>query len=332
MNATVFGATGFIGSHVAEQLILDGQQVVAPVRKANDSNAANDFLGSIGAVQVSVDFADDAAIAGAIEQGSTVYCCLADPRRHLALEDLRAVEVVLTCRVIAAAAHAGARRVVLLSTVMVYGFDRPARPIDESFPPRPRHPFNRVALEREQAAQAAAREHGIELALLRPANVIGRRDRQMTALFRLAQRGMFPLFDAGDARFSAIDARDTGRAMLLLGALPQTDGTGTPWLAKGYDTSWLELKAALERVTGKASLPLCMPKALAGGLGRLLEIVTPHGVEPLLTSFAVDVMTTHTLFDTTRITAAGFRPKYNLEDSLRDFFGIASSIQPGPAT
>lgn len=319
--ATVFGATGFIGSHVAEQLRLAGQRVIAPVRRRDA------FLDSLGVGQQQIDFADDTAIAASIEQDSTVYCCLANPRHHLALEDLREVEVLLTCRVIAATARAGARRVVLLSTVMVYGFDRPARPIDEAFPPAPTYPFNRVALEREQAAQAAADEAGIELTILRPANTIGRRDRQLTQLFAAARHGLFPLFGGEDYRFSAIDARDVGRAMALLGALPQA--AGTPWLAKGYDTSWGALKVTLHRVTGKASLPLRVPKPLARGLGRLLEIVTPYGREPLLTPFAVDVMATHTLFDTARIAAAGFRPQYTLEDSLSDCLGLPDTTAQG---
>ncbi len=44
MKAIVFGSTGFIGSHVVEQLSLAGHQVTAVVR--NTSNT--EFLESLG--------------------------------------------------------------------------------------------------------------------------------------------------------------------------------------------------------------------------------------------------------------------------------------------
>lgn len=316
MKAIVFGATGFIGSHVAEQLICAGHQVTAPVR----GSVPNAFLHELGATQVAVDFSDDAAIEQVIAGHNIVYCCLANPRHHLPLEDLRAVEVHLTRRVIAAAGRAGARRVVLLSTVMVYGFARPPQAIDEDWPPQPTHPFNWVALERETTARAAATAAGIELVILRPANALGRRDRQMAQLFASFRRGLFPLFGRGAYRFSAIDARDIGRAMAFLGALPQA--AGEIWLVKGYDTSWLELKAMLEWLTGRHAHALRLPKALARALGGIVEKVAPYACEPALTRFSVDVMATDTLFDTRKIAAAGFQPHYGLEASVREVLGL----------
>ncbi len=307
--AVVFGATGFIGSHVAEQLRHAGQRVLAPVRTPNA------FLQGLGVEQLRIDFSSDSAIQTAIPAGSVVYCCLANPCHHLALEDLRAVEVGLTCRVIESAARAGARRVVLLSTVMVYGFTRPAQPIDEDYPPAPTYAFNAVALERELAAQVAARAAGIELAILRPVNTIGQRDRQLAPLFAAARRGVFPLFGSEDYRFSGIDTRDLGRAMILLGTLPQA--AGQTWLVKGFDTSWLELKAALERITGLQSLGLRLPRPMAYGLGALIERIVPYAWEPSLTRFSVEVMATHTLFDDRKLRAAGFAPRFGLEDALR---------------
>lgn len=310
MSAIVFGASGFIGSHVTEQLIHMGQVVTAVVRTPNQ------FLQHIGAKQIVLDFSAPAALASALAAHSVLYCCLANPRRHLAMEDLRAVEVELTRQVIAAAAQAGLQRVVLLSTVMVYGFSRSMRAIDENDVPAPDYPFSRVALEREQVAQTIAARTGIELVIARPSMVIGRRDRQLRALINVAQKGIFPLFGGEDCPFSCMDARDLGRAMGQLGSLAQA--AGQTYLLKGFDTSWLEIKASLACITGKPSCLLRLPKPLAMEWGHLLEVLLPYGWEPSLSRFAVDVMTTPTLLDDRKLCALDFHARYGLDDALRD--------------
>jgi nucleoside-diphosphate-sugar epimerase len=311
-QAIVFGGTGFIGSHVVEQLRHTLQHVTAPVRAGSDTG----FLDSIGASPVVLDFSRQDDIVNVIKGHALVYCCLANPCHHLALVDLREVEVGLTGRVIAAAAQAGARRVVLLSTVMVYGFCRPPQLIDEDYPPDPTYAFNRVALEREIAAREVAAQAGIELVILRPANTLGRRDKQMSRLFAACRKGNFPVFGHEEFRFSAVDARDVGRAMAFLGEL--ASAAGQTYLLKGYDTSWLELKAAIEKLSRKNLRVVRLPLTLSRLAGLILETLWPYGKEPPLSRFSVAVMSTHTLFDCRKILSAGFVPQYSLEDSLDD--------------
>lgn len=306
----VFGGTGFIGSHVVEQLLHTCQHVTTPVRAGADRA----FLDSIGASPVVLDFSRQDDIVDVIEDHALVYCCLANPCHHLAPAELREVEVELTGRVIAAAAQAGARRVVLLSTVMIYGFSRPPQPIDEEYPPGPTYAFNRVALEREIAARDVAARAGIELVILRPANVLGRRDRQISRLFAACGKGFFPIFGREEFRFSAVDARDVGRAMAFLGTL--ASAAGLTYLLKGFDTSWLELKSAFEKQSRKDLQVMRIPLFLARLVGLISETLCPYGKEPPLSRFAVDVMSTQTLFDCGKILAAGFAPKFSLESSL----------------
>lgn len=308
----VFGASGFIGSHLAEQLRLAGQEVTTPIRRQNPLP----LLEHLGCPQPQPDFSDDPALIRCIEGHERVYSCLANPRRHLPLPALREVEVALTCRLIRAAAQAGAQRFTLLSTVMVYGFSRPPQPIDENWPPKPEHPFNRVALEREQAARETADAAGIELVLIRPATTLGCRDRQMLPLFSAFRRGFFPVFGHGRWRFSAIDARDLGRAMGFLGGLPQA--AGQTWLARGYDTDWLALKQTLEQLTGRQARALRMPLPLARALGQLSDTLCPYRIEPSLTRFSVDVMSTDTLFDDRKLRMAGWHPEFTLTDTLQE--------------
>lgn len=316
----VFGASGFIGSHLAEQLCLAGKTVTTPIRQHNA------LLEQLGCPQPCPDFSDEHALIRCIEGHERIYSCLANPRRHLPIAALREVEVTLTGRLIRAAAQAGAKRFILLSTVMVYGFSRPPYPIDETWPARPEHPFNRVALEREHNAREMAAACGIELVIVRPATTLGRRDQAMRPLFTAFRHGYFPVFGTGAWRFSAIDARDLGCALAFLGTHPLA--AEQIWLARGYDTDWLTLKQTLEQIAGegKRTHLLHLPLPLARRLGDLTDRLCPYRIEPALTRFSVDVMSTDTLFNDQKLRNIGWQPRFHLNDTLQEI------LRPGELT
>ena len=320
MRVVIFGATGFIGSHVAEQMVLAGHEVDCIVRVSSDTR----FLETLDLNITAIDFNSDEELIAAISQGDIVCNCVADTRMHISTEERRVVEVALTSRLYRAAQEAGVRRFIQLSTVMVYGFDRPRLAIDESFVGTPHYSYNRVAVEREQALlQLAAddpnREYdeALELVILRPSNTIGKRDTSFLPNMRGSHRqGFFPFVSGGEWQFSLMDTRDIGRAMVHLLDVPVTEPE--IYLVKGFDTNWRGFKAALDGVLGKTSKAISIPKSLMKFFGWLFETCYQYGKEPPLTRFSVDVLSTDTLFDDSKIRGTGFTPEYDLRQMLED--------------
>src|SRR5579871_519464 len=68
-RTVVTGATGFIGGHLAKQLIARGEEVVCSVRATSQS----DHLRSMGARLVTADMTDTASLAPLIEQADNVF-------------------------------------------------------------------------------------------------------------------------------------------------------------------------------------------------------------------------------------------------------------------
>lgn len=313
MKVAVSGASGFIGSHVCEQLLLAGHAVTAVVRPTSDTS----FLQRIGARIRTIDFHSDDAIADAISGQDTVCNCIASVRLHQPIAQHRAVDVSLSRRMVKAAAQAGIRRFVQLSTVQVYGFQRPPLPINEEHPCHASYAFNLVAQEREAAVRQAAENTEMELVIARPVNTFGRRDRTLAEIFNVHSKGFFVVFGNARNRFSCIDTRDLGRAMVLLAEAEQL--THTTYLISGCDTTWREVREALDRHTGRQSRLVCIPAGAGKAIAGMLEKITPFCCHLQITPFAVSVMSSQTLFDDQRIRQLGFAPRYDIFSTVGDF-------------
>lgn len=311
MRAIVFGGTGFIGSHVVEQLATAGYNVTAAVRATSNTG----FIQSLDVSLAKTDFTDSNTIAQIIDGHDIVYNCTANPKLHQSLDGHREVEVRLTRIITEAAAKANVKRFIQLSTVQAYGSSLPPESVDETYPCRPEFPFQKASLEREQVVLEVAAKTGLDVAILRPANTIGSRDRQsfFAKMYKAHCENKYPIIGDGSARFSCIDTRDIGRAMVWLGEIEEA--CGQTYLAKGFDTSWIELKREIDKVRGVSAKMQNVPKTVAMVAATLIERLTPYTKEPMLTRMAVKSLTTPNLFDDKKLRSTGFHTKHSFEES-----------------
>lgn len=299
MRAVIFGGTGFIGSHVVEQLELAGHQVTAVVR--DTSNTA--FLESLGVNIVRADFSNPEAIGQVIEGNEVVYNCTADTNLQIQNSLDAPVEIKLTKTLIETAVSRDISRFVQLSTIVIYDF-KSDKPVDESYISEPEYPLQRVAIERENVIKEVARKTGIETVILRPASTIGIRDTKsfFSRLFTAYTNDQFPMVGDGDTRVSLIDTRDIGRAMEWLGTYEKPQDDDGVYLLKGFDTTWSLLKKEIDRVTGKNA--------------KIAQLPTSEE------TFMVKNFTVNRIWNDKKIKKLGFNTRYTLteavEDSVRD--------------
>jgi dihydroflavonol-4-reductase len=310
MKAIVFGATGFIGGHVVEQLHLAGHQVTAAVRYTSDTS----FLEKLGVPIVRIDFSDHTAINKAIEGHEVVYNCTADAKLHSQIGLDAPVEIQLTRTLIEAAASQGASRFIQLSTIVIYDFQS-NDPMDESYPSQPEYLIQRLGIEREKIVEEVGRKAGITTIILRPASTIGTRDKTsfFARMFAAHANDQFPLAGNGAAKVSLVDTRDIGRAMVWLGNALKPEHDNGVFLIKGFDTTWGQLKAELDHATGKVAKIVSLPETLT----------EEQMVSYKLTPFAVKTLSTNRIWNDAKIRNLGFETIYTLRDSVetavRDF-------------
>ncbi len=226
MHVFLTGGTGLVGSHVADCLRRRGDEVSALVRPGADVS----LLERIGCRVVRGDVgASSSDLASAMTGADTVVHAAALVYARESWTRVHAVNVEGTARVLEAAARAGARTAVHVSSVAVYG------PVDgvvsedtpTDTPLAPTDLYARSKREAETAARRAADRGGLELTLLRPSAVYGERDRLFAPkVARLAGMPIVPIVGSGDNTIPVVYAGNVAAAVAA--CLDRPPGSSAP--------------------------------------------------------------------------------------------------------
>jgi nucleoside-diphosphate-sugar epimerase len=205
MRALVTGATGFVGSHLAEALRRRGDEVTALARSAAKAAA----LAPLGVRVVPGDLHDGAALERAVDGQDVVYH-VAGIVAARSEADFLAANRDGTRNLVEAVERAGAERFVLVSSMAAAGPALRGSPLRGDEPPRPVTAYGRSKLAGEQVVMAS----GLAWTLLRPPLVYGPRDPEVLKVFRLARLGIAPLLGDGTQELSAVHGADLAEALI----------------------------------------------------------------------------------------------------------------------
>lgn len=175
-RALVTGGAGFIGSHLAEQLLAEGFEV----RILDDfsSGRRENLVGFRDAVELlEGDLRDTALLARAVAGIDVVFHEAAVPSVPSSVaepERTNDVNVTGTLSLLEHARKADVRRVVFAASSAAYG-DAAALPNVESLPPQPLSPYALQKVTGEQYCKLYTELYGLETVALRYFNVYGPR-------------------------------------------------------------------------------------------------------------------------------------------------------------
>jgi UDP-N-acetylglucosamine/UDP-N-acetyl-alpha-D-glucosaminouronate 4-epimerase len=169
----VTGGAGFIGSHLAEELLRRGHAV-----RIADSLITGKRANLVGGAEfLEGDLADASVAERAVAGVDYVLHQAAIPSVPRSVEDpvtSNRANIDASLNVLVAARDAGVRRVVYAGSSSAYG-DTPTLPKREEMPPSPRSPYALQKLVAEQYCQMFSRLYGLETVTTRYFNVFGPR-------------------------------------------------------------------------------------------------------------------------------------------------------------
>jgi UDP-glucose 4-epimerase len=172
----VTGGAGFIGSHIAEQLVRDGRDVRI---LDNFSTGRRENIAAFAdrVALIKADIRDLPAVREAVRGAEVVFHQAALGSVPRSLDDpasTNAVNVTGTLNVLIAAKDAGVKRVIYASSSSVYG-DSSEFPQREDHATRPVSPYAASKLAAEHYVVAFSKSYGLQTVALRYFNVFGPR-------------------------------------------------------------------------------------------------------------------------------------------------------------
>jgi nucleoside-diphosphate-sugar epimerase len=261
----VTGATGFVGSHIAQAFVEAGYEVRVGSRASSNER----WISGLDTERVPLDLDGSAEDLSRALHNVDVVVHAAGITRARRPGDYYSVNAGGTRNVATAALREGVRRLVLISSLAARGPDGRDHPESD---------YGRSKLEAESHLRVLSGR--MEAVVLRPAAVYGPRDTDLLPLFRMARAGWLTV-PSSAALLQPVYVQDAARATLAAAREPV--GFGPFPVAENRRYTWRDVAAGLEKALGRTVRAVRLPAGAFVLAGRMAEwAARPFSAVPIL--------------------------------------------------
>jgi nucleoside-diphosphate-sugar epimerase len=270
MRVLVTGASGFLGSHIAEQLAEAGHSVVALVRKSSNTK----FLSSLRGLDLATGSVEDAASVRAAMKGIDAVIHSAGLVKARDEAEFFRTNTQGTQNLLDAAREVapGLRRFVFVSSLAAVGPSLDGRAVAGDSTPRPVTHYGRSKLAAERLVRDARGQ--LPVTVIRPPMIYGPRDNESFAFFQSVSMRFLPYLGDGKNTMSVVYAADAASACIK--AIDADVPSGNAYFVDdGSIYVWLDMLKDIERAVGKpALLRLSIPFPIVRGVATFNEVMS----------------------------------------------------------
>ena len=268
MTTLVTGATGFLGSALARELINDGRTIKLLVRKKTDTRNIDDLDCEVAYG----DLRDQDSLKSALAGCNTLYHTAAYyslwSRDKKMIYD---INVQGTRNVLESALELGVEKVIYTSTVGCIGLSEDGSPTNEGHTMDPGTLCNDYKISKYEAEQVALEMfgRGLPLVIVNPSTPVGPRDIKPTPTGKIILDFMNSKMPAYiDTGLNLIDVTDCARGHILA---EEKGRPGERYILGNKNMSLKEILLSLEVFTGLKAPRIKMPYWVAYAAGLACE-------------------------------------------------------------
>ena len=271
MLVFVTGATGFVGSHVAQVLAEQGAELRLLVRSS--SNPKN--IEGLKAERVVGDLRDPASLEKVMAGCDVLFHVAADYRLWIRdPEQMYRANVDGTRAVLQAARNNRVRRVVYTSSVATMGFTSNGQPADENSPVLLDSMIGHYKRSKFMAEEVAikAGKSGMDVVVVNPTTPVGEQDIKPTPTGRIIVDFLKKKFPAYvDTGLNLADVKECAGGHV---AALERGRSGERYILGGENLTLKQILDKLAAITGLPSPKVRLPYAVALASGVVDTVVT----------------------------------------------------------
>lgn len=263
MKAFITGGTGFIGSHLVDHLLKDGNHELRCMVRSNEK-----WLEGKEYKKVNCDLNDIPALQKAMD-GVDVVFHLAGVVKAKDTKVFERVNVEGTENLLRVAQKLGVPKVIISSSQAAAGpsVNKPVTEDDEMMP------VSRYGESKKRMEQMIHRiaDKTQQVTIIRPSSVYGPREEDIYTFFKIASKGICPIVGRGHGKAISMAHVDDIVNGLLLAASHNHNGVRTYFISseRGYD--WHEIRDATSQALGRKLLTINVPAKMVKSVGKFTE-------------------------------------------------------------
>jgi len=308
MNALVTGATGFIGSHLCEELVRRGYKVTCLSRTSSNLK----WIENLDIRLSKGDCTDSVSLLSLVEGADYIFH-LAGLTKATCDDDFFCINAKGTENLIKAVSerNPGLKRFIYLSSLAAAGPSRDGTPVREDAHPEPVSSYGRSKLEGEKAVLRY--KDFIPITILRPPAVYGPRDRDMLVMFKMIKKGVF--FDLGKCYYSLLYVDDLVRGIISCAENKKAEGK-VYFLSDSKFYTGEEIAMEICSALDVKAVPLKVPKFAMYFFAFIGEKINKQGI--INRDRIKDFKHSHWICDPRKVKEEiGFIPKVGLKEGIK---------------
>jgi nucleoside-diphosphate-sugar epimerase len=311
MKAFVTGGTGFIGSHLADQLIENSQwDTVKCLVRSNEKwlkgKAYEKIAGDLDSIKI---------LDKALTDVDTIFHIAAIVKAPSKKEFLHA-NVQATENLIRLAQKNGVQKLVILSSLAAAGPSN-GTPLKEDAQLKPVSMYGESKKLMEEMIHTLAGDK-MSVTILRPPAVYGPREDQIFTLFNMMSKGIAPIVGDGEnPKLSLIYVQDLIQAILKASKQAEK-GVHTYFVGGDRITNWNEIRDIVSTVLDKKTISLKIKPSWVKKIAGVVETTAAlFGSYPVLNrEKANEMILSWTCSHEKAEKELSYKPEYTLEEGI----------------
>lgn len=297
----ITGATGFIGSHLTEELAKKNKVRILVRRKSLKKLKRNINIRTLSKIQITIgDLLDKTSLIKATKGIKKVFHLAAIARpMNIPRKKYYQVNVDGTRNLLDACKKNKVKDFIHISTMSVFGYSRDRKPLTENSPKLPVSDYGLSKLIGEDLVINFCKKNKIKLKVVRPPMVFGPRDKQFLKLFRLINTGLFPLLKKGKAKMEFTYVKNLVDGIIKADKCGKNQETYNISDGKTYTISYVF--GLIAKYENKKLFPISPPVWLVIIVGKCMELLGKlTNTHPIFNSGTASWMTNNNIMDITK--------------------------------